>query len=188
MKRRPRKREAIIGGFSLVLAIALCLLVIRYRFYLDQMAHWGYVGLFLTNFFSSGTVVLPGLGMALTFTMGGVLSPVIVGVVAGFGEATGSIVAYLAGHGGHGLFRQVVEPSDRFAVLLERHGCKIVLFLAAIINPLYYPFSVCMGALRFGLLRFFLFTWGGRTVKSMALAYLGYFGLRSLLQSLGLSV
>lgn len=171
-----------------MLAIGLCVLVVRYRFYLDQVAHWGYLGCFVTNFLSSGTVVLPGLGMALTFTLGGVLNPAIVGVAGGLGEAAGSVVAYLAGHGGHGLFRQAFEPSDRFTKLLERHGSKVVLFLATIINPLYYPFSVCMGALRFGLLRFFLMTWFGRTVKSMALAYLGYFGLRSVLQWLGVSV
>jgi membrane protein DedA with SNARE-associated domain len=59
--------------------------------------------------------------------------------------------------------------------------------MAAMINPLYYPFAVLMGVLRFGLGRFFLMTWAGRTVKNMFLAYLGYFGLRSVLQWLGLT-
>jgi membrane protein DedA with SNARE-associated domain len=42
--------------------------------------------------------------------------------------------------------------------------------------------------LRFGWVRFFFATWAGRTVKGMALAYLGYFGLGSILRWLGVDI
>jgi membrane protein DedA with SNARE-associated domain len=41
---------------------------------------------------------------------------------------------------------------------------------------------------RFGWVRFFFATWAGRTVKSMVLAYLGYLGLKAVLQWLGVDV
>ncbi len=188
MKGKLTGREALIGTFSLTATIVLCVLIIQHRIYLDQIATWGYLGCFLVNLFSSGTFVVPGLGMAVTFTLGGVLNPTIVGAVAGIGEATGAVGAYLTGYGGTGLLNGRDDALyDRFGRVLERHGSKAVLLMAAIINPLYYPFAVLMGVLRFGLGRFFLMTWAGRTVKNMFLAYLGYFGLRSVLQWLGLT-
>jgi len=131
---------------------------------------------------------MPGLGMVITFTLGGVLNPAIVGAVAGIGEALGAISAYFTGYSGRRLFRNTDSGFYlRFTNMLHRHGSKGVFLMASIFNPLYYPFAVFMGMLRFGLTRFFLATWAGRTVKNMILAYLGYFGLRSILQRLGLS-
>lgn len=188
MKRKLTNREAVIGGLSLAVTIALCVLIIQHRSYVDQIASWGYLGCFIINLFGSGTVVMPGLGVLITFTLGGVLNPAIVGAVAGIGEATGAVGAYFAGYGGRGLFRDSNNTLyTRFTNILQRHGSKTVFLMASVLNPIYYPFAVFMGMLRFGLTRFFLMTWAGRTIKSMILAYLGYFGLRSILQWLGLS-
>jgi membrane protein DedA with SNARE-associated domain len=185
--RKPTKREAIIGGISLVITVALSLFIIYHRSYVEQIAHWGYIGCFFINIFTSGTLVMPGFGLVLTFTLGGVLNPAIVGAVAGIGEAIGAVGAYFTGYAGRGLFRD----SDngfylRFSNLIDRHGSKAVFFIACVISPIYYPFAVLLGTLRFGWVRFFLATWAGRTVKNMALAYLGYFGLGSILRLLGL--
>ena len=131
---------------------------------------------------------MPGLGMIFTFTLGGVLNPVIVGIVAGVGEAIGAVGAYFTGYGGKGLLRDCNNSLyTRFTSMLQRHGSKAVFIMASVLNPIYYPFAVFMGMLRFGLARFFFLTWAGRTVKNVILAYLGYFGLRSILQWLGLS-
>ena len=188
MKRRPTKQEAIIGGLSLAITIALCILIIQHRSYLDQIARWGYIGCFVINIFASGTVVLPGFGMLITFTLGGVLNPAIVGAVAGIGEALGAVGAYFTGYTGRGLFRSTSNSVYvRFSDILHRHGSKAVFLMASVFNPIYYLFAVFIGMIRFGFTSFFLATWAGRTIKNMALAYLGYFGLRSILQWLGLS-
>lgn len=188
VKKKPKKREAIIGGLSLAVTIALCILIVHHRSYLGEISHWGYVGCFIINMLSSGTVVMPGFGMLITFTLGGVLHPAIVGAVAGIGEALGALGAYFTGYSGRHLFRDSDNSLyNRFDNFLHRHGSKGVFFMASILNPLYYPFAVFLGMLRFGLTRFFLATWAGRTIKNMVLAYLGYYGLRSVLQWLGLN-
>jgi membrane protein DedA with SNARE-associated domain len=185
--RKPTRREALIGGISVTITIVSCVLIIQHREFLDQMARWGYVGCFVINILATGTFVLPGFGIVFTFTLGGVLNPAIVGAVAGIGEAIGATGAYFTGYGGKGLLK---DRNNRFYTrctdLIERHGSKAVFLFACIITPIYYPFSVLLGMLRFGWLRFFLATWAGRTVKNMILAYLGYFGLRSIMQWLGL--
>ncbi len=58
--------------------------------------------------------------------------------------------------------------------------------MAVIINPLYYPFAVWMGVLRVHMKKFFLYTLLGRTLKNLILSYLGYLGMRTLLQWLGI--
>ena len=184
--RKPTKREALIGGISLAVTIALSLFIIQHRSYIDQIAEWGYFGCFFINVLSNGTFILPGFGIVFTFTLGGVLNPAIVGAVAGIGEAIGAIGAYLTGYAGKGLLRDSNSGLYlRFSNIIDRHGSKAIFFVSAIVSPFFYPFAVFLGMLRFGWVRFFLVTWAGRTIKSMVLAYLGYYGLGSILQWLG---
>ena len=189
MIRKPTKREALIGGLSLALTIAGCIAIIQHRSYLDQIAQYGYIGCFIINIVASATVVAPALNLPVTFTLGGILNPTIIGAVAGLGEAIGVVSAYLIGYGGKG-FLQGNDSSlyTRFSNILHRHGSKFIFAMASIINPIYYPFAVFLGMVRFGLTRFFLLTWAGRTIKDMALAYAGCFGLRFILQWLGISI
>ncbi len=176
-----------MGGTSLAITVVLCVLIIHHREYIEQIAGWGYVGCFVINLITSGTFVMPGFGTVFTFTLGGVLNPAIVGAVAGIGETIGATGAYFVGYGGGGFFGdRNGRLYLRFSDMINRHGSKGVFFFAAIITPFYYPFAVFLGMLRFGWIRFFLTTWAGRTVKNMIVAYLGYFGLRSILQWLGL--
>ena len=187
--RKPTKREAIIGGTSLVVTVALSLLIIQHRSYLNQISEWGYFGCFFINVLTNGTFILPGFGIVITFTLGGVLNPAIVGAVAGIGEAIGATGAYFTGYAGRGLIRDRNSGLYlRFNNIIERHGSKAIFFVSAILSPFFYPFAVFLGMVRFGWVRFFLATWAGRTVKSMALAYLGYYGLGFLLRWLGLDI
>jgi membrane protein DedA with SNARE-associated domain len=188
--RKPTKREAIIGGISIAVTVAVSLFLIYHRSYIEQIAQWGYVGLFVISVISNGTfMVFPGFAIVLTFTLGGVLNPAIVGAVAGIGEAIGAIGAYYTGYAGRGLVRDSNSALyRRFSNLVNRHGSKAIFFVSSVLFPLFYVFAVLLGMLRFGFLSFFVATWAGRTVKGMALAYLGYFGLGSILRWLGVGV
>jgi membrane protein DedA with SNARE-associated domain len=187
--RKPTKREAIIGGISIALTVALSLLIIQHRSYIEEISEWGYLGCFFINVLTNGTFILPGFGIIITFTLGGVLNPAIVGAVAGIGEAIGAIGAYFTGYAGRGLLRDRNSGLYlRFNNIIERHGSKAIFFVSAVLSPIFYPFAVFLGMARFGWVRFFLATWAGRTVKSMVLAYLGWLGLKAVLQWLGLDI
>ncbi|MEA3297891.1 MAG: hypothetical protein U9Q31_00030 [Chloroflexota bacterium] len=189
MKEKPTKREAWAGGFSLAVTIALCVVVIYYRDSLLQVESYGYVGCFIISVLAGATIVVPIPGIPVVFTLGGLLNPVIVGAAAGFGEAVGSIFAYLIGYGGNRLTRYVNNNLyTRFTNMIHNHGSKAVFFMASALNPVFFPFAVFLGTLRFGLLKFFLLTWAGRTTKGIALAYMGYFGLRFVLDWLGIKL
>ena len=55
--RKPSKREAIIGGLSLVITVALSILIIYNRSYIEQISEWGYFGCFFINVLSNGTFI-----------------------------------------------------------------------------------------------------------------------------------
>jgi membrane protein DedA with SNARE-associated domain len=179
---KPTKHEAIIGGSSLAITIALSILFIQHRNFLEQIAGWGYLGCFIINYLPTP----PGFCIVLNFTLGSVLYPAIVGAVAGIGEALGALTAYFTGYGGRGLFRNSTNSLYiRVNNMLNHHGSKAVFLMSFIINPMIYPFAAVLGMLRFGWLRFFLGSWAGSTAKTMILAYLGYFGLGSILRLFG---
>jgi membrane protein DedA with SNARE-associated domain len=57
--------------------------------------------------------------------------------------------------------------------------------MSVILNPLFYPFTAIAGMLRFGLAKFFFLCWAGKAIKNTAIAGIGYVGLRTILNWLG---
>ena len=68
----------------------------------------------------------------------------------------------------------------------KRRVMLTVFLLSIYPNPVLTPMILGMGASRFSFTRFFIAICAGKTAQSMLLAYLGYFGLRSLLRYLGI--
>lgn len=59
-----------------------------------------------------------------------------------------------------------------------RGGVWVVFIAAAVpLLSLFYPAGIAAGSLRMGLVRFFLVSWVGKTVKGLAVAFAGYGGL-----------
>jgi len=188
-KKKPAKKDYFIGGLSLAITILACLAVVYYWEFISQVKHYGYVGVFIISILAGGTVLVPIPGLLVVFTIASILNPAIVGALAGLGEAVGSIGIYLAGYGGRRVFQNTNHGLyARLSGWLQRHGSLAVFVNSAIFNPLFYPFTAIAGMLRFGLIKFFLLCWAGKTIKGMVVAYAGYLGLRSILRWLGLPV
>jgi len=172
--------------------------------YIEQLQNRGLFGLFIISLFAGSPIPIPTPGMILTFTLGSLLTPALVGLVSGLGNGIGNALVYWSGRGGLAFFKsfsvsgQDKEPSSRIGrffrklkiqQLLNRARGRVLLtvFLLSIYpNPVLTPMIIAMGASRFSFTRFFIAVWAGKTVQSMLLAYLGYFGLRSLLRYLGI--
>jgi len=185
-KKESRKREYIIGGIALALTIASCVAVVVYWDYVRQAQQYGYLGAFVISVLAGATVFVPIPGVLVVFTLGSVLNPVLIGIVSGLGEAIGSIGIYLSGWGGQKAVQNLNSKFvDRFTDWIRRRGEIAVFLMSAILNPLFYPFAAIAGMLRFGLAKFFFLCWAGKALKNTAIAYLGYFGLRSILRWVG---
>jgi membrane protein YqaA with SNARE-associated domain len=187
-KAKVGKTQYIIGGLAIALTVALCVVAVLYWEYIQRVSHYGYLGVFVISIFAGATVLVPIPGILVVFTMGSILRPAVVGVVSGLGEAIGSIGIYLSGYSGQrallGLDSQ--KFLAKFSDWIRRRGSVAVFLMSAILNPLFYPFTVIAGMVRFGLMRFFFLCWAGKSVKNMMIAYAGFFGLRSLLHWAGI--
>ncbi len=178
-----------ISGLAIVITILLSIVVINYREYIVELQSYGYVGVFIISLFAGSIMVLPIPYVAVVFTMGGVLNPALVGVASGLGASVGAMTIYLAGYGGHSLFQNYNDAVySRIEGWIRRRGSLAVFIMSAVFNPFFIPMAITMGMLHFRLWKFFVLCWAGNTVKSLAIAYAGYLGLRSLFHLIGLEV
>ena len=201
-----RKRKYIaIGLLAAITIISVggsVLLIFNWE-YVEQLQDKGLFGLFIVSLFAGSPIPIPTPGMILTFTLGSLLNPALVGLVAGVGNGIGNALIYWSGRGGLEFFKsfsvpgQDGEPTSRIGrffkrlkipQMLDRARGRVLLavFLLSIYpNPVLTPMILGMGASRFNFTRFFVAVLAGKTVQSMILAYLGYFGLRSFLRYIG---
>lgn len=178
---RKIRLEHIIAAISVVITVFLAFVIIRNVGLVRQMGAYGYGGAFVISVLSGGTVVVPIPGLAVVFSLGGVLNPLWLGLVVGLGEAVGAVTIYVTGMGGRTLIEKRFPGAyPRMVDWVKRKGDAAVFLYSAVFNPLYYPLTIACGALRFGWWRFFLLSWAGKTIKGLIVAYAGYFGLRWL--------
>jgi membrane protein YqaA with SNARE-associated domain len=168
--------------------------VVYLRWTGQELLHWGYLGAFLISILGGATILIPVPMLAVVFALGGVMEyPWLVGMAAGLGETLGALTIYMTGHGGgtalatsrHGKIQVAYE---RLMGLMERRGSWTLFLLSAVINPFFYPAALVAGATKFGIRRYFIICFIGKTIKGMTVVYVGFWGLGSLLRWLGMPV
>lgn len=167
-----KRRLTLLRIAALLVVVALSVYIFSIRDEAAKLALYGYPGVFLLAFLSYATVLLPAPGVAIVFTMGGILNPFGVALAAGAGAALGEISGYLAGFSG----QAVIEKADIYQKLttwMNKNGPLTVLALAAIPNPFFDLAGVVAGALKMRLPVFLFWVWIGETIKMMVFAYAG---------------
>ena len=192
---RIGKRGAYILGIAgVVITLAMAVAVVYYWEFFRALQGYGYAGAFFISILGGATIIIPVPMLAVVFALGGVMHyPVLVGLAAGLGETLGALTIYMTGYGGgtplanssHG---KIQTAYSHLTEWIERRGSLVLFVLSAVINPFFYPAALAAGALRFGIKRYFLICWGGKTIKGLTIAYAGYWGLRGLLRWLGMPI
>ncbi|MBN1189850.1 MAG: VTT domain-containing protein [Dehalococcoidales bacterium] len=161
------------------------------------MQNYGYLGAFVIAFIAGSSIPTPISYLLLTFTFGGIpgMHPALVGLASGVGAGTGGTLVYLLGRSGRTFFPglrgySVDEQasnrlSAKFVDWAQRKGSVVVFFMSAMLNPVFAPMAIAMGALRFRMIKFFVMCVAGNIVKAMIIAYAGYLGVGTLLRWLG---
>jgi membrane protein YqaA with SNARE-associated domain len=177
--------------------IGLSVFLIYNHEYVVKLEHHGYLGLFLISLLAGSPLPIPTPSMILTFTLGSILNPLYIGLVAGMGNTIGNIFLYYTGRNGMKAFKDNNQPDSRIGRVMKSErvsrlvaskswGEMAVVFLM-FINPIPVttPLVFAMGAARFNLTKFLVICWTSKTVQGLLLAYFGHFGLRSLLNIFG---
>lgn len=130
----------------------------------------GLIGLFVFSAVSSATLLLPVPGMALTVLAASVADPVLVGVVAGSGQAVGELTGYLAGSSARSLVGERLSRS-RMAGWMRARGTLTVFTLALIPNPVFDVAGVLAGALGLPIGRYLVAAASGKILRNVVLAW-----------------
>jgi membrane protein DedA with SNARE-associated domain len=201
-----RKWEYWVGLLAVLVTFGLALLVVLNWHSVSQITGYGYFGGFVVSALGGGTVLIPIPMAAVQFGLGGIilpwfgpafLGPLFVGLVCSFGESLGSLSIYAAGYSSAtplfnttpgGRAGRLQKLYARLMSLMEHRGSWVMFGLSAVMNPFFFPASLASGAVRFGIKKYFLIVFAGKFIKCSAIAYAGYFGLRSLFGALGIHV
>ena len=179
---------------GIVITLLMATAVIYFWEFVRGLEGYGYLGAFLISILGGATIIIPVPMLMVVFALGGVMKYTwLVGIAAGLGETVGAVTIYMTGYGGGvalygSKYGKIQAAYERMMRLMERRGSIALFLLAAVVNPFFYPAALVAGALRFGIKKYFIICWAGKTIKGLTVAYFGYWGLRGLLQMLGMPV
>jgi membrane protein DedA with SNARE-associated domain len=183
--------------YALLLFVVVLMTVFAFIFFylqieLSRLKDYGYAGVFLINFIGAASMILPTPAAASTVGGGAILNSylgiptfVLVGIVAGLGEALGEFTGYAAGYGG----RIIIEERPQYQRIkrwMERHGVATMFVLSVIPNPFFDIAGAAAGAVRMPLGRFFLAVLAGKIIKDTLIAAVGDFSSEILSSLFGL--
>lgn len=201
VKSGSAKGAYILGIIGAILTILIAVAVVYYWEDVREVRHYGYLGAFIISVFGGATILAPipmtpvvfALGTVLKPSFAPYLGPIFVGAAAGLGETVGGLSIYWTGYGGGTAFyrsrhTRIQAIYSKLMGWVESRGSLTLFILSAVINPFFYPAALAAGALRFGIKKYFLICWGGKTIKGITVAAAGYWGLGGLLRILGIPI
>ena len=202
-----KKKKFLNKGVWLALigvTIIVCVLLIRYWKYLGQFQILIYLGLFFTAILAGSPIPIPTPCMALTFGLGSKFEPVVIGLVAGLGAAIGSMLVYFTARTGRRFLPSlnISDPANkiytnwvgkflrkikipRFLKFVNKRGVVGVFLFSIFPNPLLMPILFTMGINRTRAWKVAIACYLGHSVMFLTLAFLGHYGLGSLLRYFG---
>jgi membrane protein DedA with SNARE-associated domain len=202
-RRSLPKKGIALGILTIVVTVALSFVVIYYKDALLSVVHiekYGLLGVFIFAFIAGSVVnfvATPFPYWLLVFTVPsllaptwGALTPLWVGLISALGASLGQLLTFMVGYSGSRLYHKfTVNIDNRFynrAIgWAQRHGSWAVFVMSALFNPVHLPMTIAIAALHYPPLKFFVFSLLGNMVKSLIIAFCGYFGLASLFNFLG---
>src|SRR3972149_5814573 len=138
------------------------------------IANYGYLGIFFIAFISAATIFLPTLPLGfLVFISGGVMNPLLLGIVAGLGSATGELTGYFFGYEGEKLLlKKYKKKLKHVEKMFQKYGGGIVIiFIASIPIPI-IPFDVLglfCGAVGYDVKKFYGASIIGKSIRYIAI-------------------
>jgi uncharacterized membrane protein YdjX (TVP38/TMEM64 family) len=129
----------------------------------------GLIVLFGLAALSTATLILPAPGLALTAIAGTAGDPVVVGLVAGLGQAVGELTGYAAGWSGR-TFLPDNPAVIRLRGWLQRRGMLVIFVLAVVPNPVFDVAGIAAGVLRMPVLRYLAAAASGKVIKNVIVA------------------
>lgn len=166
------RRLTLLRLLALLAVVGITILVFSLRDRAEDLAAFGYPGIFVLSLLANATLIFPAPGWAVTFAMGAVFHPLGVALAAGSGATLGELTGYMAGFSGQAVIENA-RVYERLLSWMRRFGGWTIIALAAIPNPVFDLAGMAAGALRMPVGLFLLYTWIGKMIKMGLLAFGG---------------
>jgi membrane protein YqaA with SNARE-associated domain len=176
----PRRwRGRLLGGAALVLLTLLSLGAYKLARAIPESPLFyslGYAGVFLLTMTCSATLFMPAPAWGAVTAAGAFLNPVLLGLVAGAGAATGELTGYVAGRSGRLVLSGASEGIvGRLHGYLHRRGFLTLFVLSAVPNPLFDVAGLTAGSLGYSPWRYWLAVALGKSLVYVTLALGGQY-------------
>lgn len=169
---KPGRRLQLVRLLVFFFVVALTIFLISIRDRIQNLAVYGYPGIFLISILANATVIIPLPGVILTSAMGAVFNPLWVAVAAGSGAALGELSGYLAGFSGQAIIQRV-EWYEKMELWMRKYGDLTIFILSFLPNPAFDMAGITAGALKLPAWRFLFWCWLGKMLKMLLFAYGG---------------
>ena len=175
IKISPERRLLLARILALLFVIAITVYIFSIRDQAEELAKYGYPGIFLLSILANATVLLPAPGVLFVFAMGAVFAPFWVAVVSGLGAALGELSGYLAGFSGQAIVEnaKAYERIQKWMLSNQLLSYLTITILAFIPNPFFDLAGMSAGTLKIPLRRFLFFCAIGKILKMLMFAYAG---------------
>jgi membrane protein YqaA with SNARE-associated domain len=170
-----KQRLTIARVMALIAVIVISVYIFSIRDQAEELARYGYPGIFLLSILANATVLLPAPGILFVFAMGAVFNPLGVALAAGTGAAIGELSGYLAGFGGSAVVERagMYENIKRWMETHPNLSYLAITVLAFVPNPIFDLAGIAAGTLRMPIIKFLFFCWIGKILKMLLFAYAG---------------
>jgi len=172
----PQHYQKLVSILIFIVSIAISFSIWLIPIDAQQMALFGYGGIFVVTFVGSMTLFIPGPTMVATFLAGKALNPLVVSIVAGLGSALGEFTGYAAGYASRGFVAPETNQSrwyDRLFRWIGAYPFLTILTLAAIPNFLTDLCRIIAGRIAYPFPKFLLATFIGKSIRFGIAAYIG---------------
>ena len=183
-----KRRLIFLLALVFIVAVVICLQLYygRNPGRLAELGNQFYWGAFLISLVGNATILFPGAVLvmlsnmgALIYSVDGLIGPIVIGVVGGFGAAIGEMTGYVAGYSG----RSIVAKKKMYSqveVWVKRWGAPAI-FVFSLVPFVFDLVGIVAGVLRFPFWKFFVLCWLGRTILYVVIVLLTAMGLSVLL-------
>lgn len=173
IKKYDKLLSILVFIGSLILSIGILFIPLNP----DELATYGYGGVFLVTMLGAATLFIPGPTMVATFIIGSLLNPLIVALVAGLGSAIGESTGYAAGYASRSLITAKERKNTwymRIFQWMSTHPFLTIFLLDAIPNFLGDVAGLIAGRIKYSYIKFLLASFLGKSIRFGISAYLGF--------------
>ena len=148
----------------------------------------GYLGAFISGFFSTFTLFLPSPTFIVVFFLAGAgYNPLLLGILGGLGATIGEMIGYGVGYGaGAGVKKfkgkKWTKKREYVAKLFKKYHPNLIIFIfsAAPVIP-FDLVGIFAGTIKYNYKHFIFYLAAGKIIKYIILAYMGFYGIEYLL-------